>query len=102
MHSFSLYSRGANGTAHSFSLISTGYPTQPLIETRRSTHDQTGIALNQHWVDVSVLHRRFENAVELYRQDLLEDTGELQQNFAQVYGVLGETAIGLVSPPNQG
>ena len=86
MHSFALYSRKRGGTEHWFCLVAGASASHPLIQTRH---------VNQHLIDVIVLHRRFEAAVEAYKVDPLADSG-LQSKFAAMFSHYGQTSIGPV------
>ena len=83
LHSFGLYSRVRNGKEYRFFL----------------TCDGTSDALVSHnppdqWsVNLRVLHREFENVVEVYR-DKLDSAPDLRDKFNRMFGNYGRIYIG--------
>jgi hypothetical protein len=77
LHSFGLYSQDQNGKVYHFFLTGTG---SGAVVSHRSP--------DQYYVDLRVLHRAFEKAVEDYRA-VLDSDSRLQANFAAMFGRYG-------------
>lgn len=82
LHSFGLYSRGRNGTAYRFQLVSSG--SRPLIRHTSPDH---------YLVDVISLHEDFEKAVRKYEQAVRAESA-LQQKFLAMFPNYGAISIG--------
>jgi hypothetical protein len=81
LHSFGLYSKDKNNNVYRFFLTATG--TGQLVSQKPP---------DEYYVDLSILHREFEKAVEAYRSELDRDVG-LQAHFTAMFGNYGRICI---------
>jgi hypothetical protein len=80
LHSFGLYSKDKNNVYHFF-LTATG--NGQLVSQKPP---------DEYYVDLRILHREFEKAVEAYRTELDRDLG-LQAHFTAMFGNYGRIYI---------
>lgn len=81
LHSFGLYSKDKNNKVYRFFLSATG--TGHLVSQKPP---------DKYYVDLSVLHREFEKAIETYRSELDRDVG-LQGHFKAMFSNYGHICV---------